>query len=60
MDMNWTKATGAAELVAVPPAGATKRGREDMETQLALGAASRIFDLQRAGLNLRSIAIGGK
>ena len=60
MDMNWTKSTGAAELIAVPPAGATKRGREDMETQLALGAASRIFDLQRAGLNLRSIAIGGK
>ncbi len=58
MDLVWSKSHGANELAAVPPAGATKRGREDMETQLALGLASKIFDLQRAGLNLRSVAIG--
>ncbi len=45
---------------AIPPAGATKRGREDMETQLMVGLATKIFDLQRAGLNLRAVAIGGK
>ena len=60
MDLSWSKASGATELAAMPPAGATKRGREDMETQLVLGLASRIFDLQRAGLNLRSVSIGGK
>jgi hypothetical protein len=60
MDLAWSKTHTASELAAIPPAGATKRGREDMETQLALGLASKIFDLQRAGLNLRSVAIGGK
>ena len=58
MDLTWSKTRNASELAAIPPAGATKRGREEMETQLALGLASKIFDLQRAGLNLRSIAIG--
>ncbi|NTW84838.1 MAG: hypothetical protein HGB30_01590 [Holophagaceae bacterium] len=58
MDLAWSKTRSASELAAIPPAGATKRGREDMETQLALGLASKIFDLQRAGLNMRSIAIG--
>ena len=58
MDLTWSKTRNASELTAIPPAGATKRGREEMETQLALGLASKIFDLQRAGLNLRSIAIG--
>ena len=58
MDLTWSKTLNASELAAIPPAGATKRGREEMETQLALGLASKIFDLQRAGLNLRSIAIG--
>ncbi|HEY3270733.1 MAG TPA: hypothetical protein VGJ89_05905 [Geothrix sp.] len=60
MDLAWSKTRTANELIAIPPAGATKRGREDMEIQLLVGLASRIFDLQRAGLNLRSVAIGGK
>jgi hypothetical protein len=60
MDLAWSKTRTANELIAIPPAGATKRGREDMEVQLMVGLASRIFDLQRAGLNLRSVAIGGK
>lgn len=59
MNLAWSKARGAT-FVAIPPAGATKRGREDLEIQLMVGLASRIFDLQRAGLNLRSVAIGGK
>jgi hypothetical protein len=60
MDLNWSKTRTANDIAAMPPAGATKRGREDMETQLMVGLAAKIFDLQRAGLNLRSVAIGGK
>jgi len=60
MDLSWSKTRTAADIAAMPPAGATKRGREEMETQLLVGLASKIFDLQRAGLNLRSVAIGAK
>jgi hypothetical protein len=60
MDLAWSKSRSAADIGAIPPAGATKRGREDMETQLMVGLASKIFDLQRAGLNLRSVAVGSK
>jgi hypothetical protein len=60
MDLSWSKTRTVADIAAIPPAGATKRGREDMETQLLVGLASKIFDLQRAGLNLRSVTISGK
>jgi len=60
MDLTWAKGRTGADIAAIPPAGATKRGREDMETQLMVGLATKIFDLQRAGLNLRAVAIGGK
>ncbi len=60
MDLNWSKGRTAADVAAIPPAGATKRGREDMETQLLLNLATKIFDLQRAGLNLRAVSISGK
>jgi len=60
MDLAWSKGRTAAEIAAIPPAGATKRGREDMETQLLLNLATKIFDLQRAGLNLRAVSISGK
>jgi hypothetical protein len=60
MDLAWSKTHTAADIAAIPPAGATKRGREELETQLLVGLASKIFDLQRAGLNLRSVTISGK
>jgi hypothetical protein len=60
MDLAWSKSRTAAEIAAVPPVGASKRGREEMETQLMVGLASKIFDLQRAGLNFRSVAISAK
>ncbi len=60
MDLSWAKGANSADLAATPPVGATKRGREEMETQLTVGLASKIFDLQRAGLNLRSVAVGSK
>ena len=58
MDLAWSKTGTGADLAAIPPAGATKRGREELETQLIVGLAAKIFDLQRAGLNLRSVAVG--
>lgn len=60
MDLAWSKTRTTADIAAIPPAGATKRGREEMETQLLVGLAAKFFDLQRAGLNLRAVAIGGK
>ena len=60
MDLSWSKSRTAADIAAMPPAGATKRGREELETGLIVGLAGKIFDLQRAGLNLRSVAISGK
>lgn len=60
MDLGWSKTRTVADIASLPPAGATKKGREELETQLMVGLAGRIFDLQRAGLNLRSVAIGGK
>ncbi len=60
MDLAWSKTRTAADIAAIPPAGATKRGPVEMETQLLVGLAAKIFDLQRAGLNLRAVAVGGK
>jgi hypothetical protein len=60
MDLAWSKTRTVADIAAIPPAGATKRGPVEMETQLLVGLASKIFDLQRAGLNLRAVAVGGK
>jgi hypothetical protein len=60
MDLAWSKSLTGAAIAAIPPAGATKRGREEMETALLVGLAAKIFDLQRAGLNLRAVAISGK
>jgi hypothetical protein len=60
MDLSWSKTRKSTDIAAIPPAGATKRGREELETQMIVGLAGKIFDLQRAGLNLRSVAIGGK
>ena len=60
MDLAWSKGRTAADIAAIAAAGATKRGREDMETQLLLNLATKIFDPQRAGLNLRAVSISGK
>jgi hypothetical protein len=60
LDLTWSRAITANAIAAMPPAGATKRGREELETQLMIGLAGQIFDLQRHGLNLRSVAVGAK
>jgi hypothetical protein len=58
-DMNLTWATGkkASSIVTVPPPGAAKKGGDEMKTLLAVGLAGKILDLQRKGLNLRSVTL---
>ncbi|HJV22206.1 MAG TPA: hypothetical protein VJ570_05895 [Holophagaceae bacterium] len=58
--LSWSKDLQASALAAMPPAGATKVGREDLETRLLVGLAGQIMDLQRNGLNLRSVTLAGK
>jgi len=60
LDLAWSNLRGAADIAALPPAGATKRGREELESQLMIGLAGQIFDLQRRGLNLRSVAVASR
>ena len=60
LDLTWSRTLTVSAIAALPPAGATKRGREELETQLMIGLAGQIFDLQRHGLNLRSVAVGAK
>jgi len=58
MDLGWSKGKAPTSLVSVPPPGAVKKGGEEMKTMLAVGLAGRILDLQRKGLNLRSVTLG--
>lgn len=58
--MNWSKDLQPTSILTVPPAGATKKGREELETGLLVKLAGQIMDLQHAGLNLRSVALGAK
>ncbi len=60
LGMSWSKDLQPTSILTVPPAGATKKGREELETGLLVKLASQIMDLQHAGLNLRSVALGGK
>lgn len=60
LDLTWSRTLSPSAIAAMPPAGATKRGREELETQLMIGLAGQIFDLQRRGLNLRSVAVSAK
>ncbi len=58
--LSWSKDLRASALAAMPPTGATKVGREDLETRLLVGLAGQIMNLQRNGLNLRSVTLAGK
>lgn len=57
MGLVWSKGKKTASIVSVPPPGATKKGGDEMKTILAVGLAGRILDLQRKGLNLRSVTL---
>jgi hypothetical protein len=57
MGLTWNKGKKTASIVSVPPPGAAKKGGDEMKTLLAVGLAGRILDLQRKGLNLRSVTL---
>jgi hypothetical protein len=57
MSLTWNKGKKTAAILSVPPPGAAKKGGDEMKTLLAVGLAGRILDLQRKGLNLRSVTL---
>jgi len=57
MGLGWGKGRKTSSIVSVPPPGAAKKGGDEMKTLLAVGLAGRILDLQRKGLNLRSVTL---
>ena len=60
LDLVWNKTRKPSDIVTVPPVGATKKGREEMETLLLVNLASKVLDLQRSGFNLRSVTLTNK
>ncbi|HEX9082727.1 MAG TPA: hypothetical protein VF768_10630 [Holophagaceae bacterium] len=60
LDLAWSGNLTPASIAALPPAGAARRGKEELETQLGIALAGQIFNLQRQGLNLRSVAVSSK
>lgn len=56
LSLNWLK--DKKPVVTVVPPGANKRSLEDLEIALLTGIAGNILELQRAGLNLRSVSLG--
>ena len=60
MDLAWSGNLTPAAIAALPPAGAARRGKEELETQLGIALAGQIFNLQRQGLNLRSVAVSSR
>ena len=57
LNLSWSKDRKSNTIATVPPAGASKKGREDLETGLLVNLAGQILDLQRNGLNLRSVTL---
>lgn len=60
LNLTWSGNLGPQALAALPPAGATKKGREELETLLLVTLAGQIMELQRSGLNLRSVTLASK
>lgn len=60
LDLGWSSNLTPAAIAALPPAGAARRGKEELETQLGIALAGQIFNLQRQGLNLRSVAVSSR
>ncbi len=56
LTLTWAK--DKKPVVSVVPPGANKRSLEDLEIALLTGIAGNILELQRAGLNLRSVSLG--
>jgi len=60
LSLAWAKGKKSSSIQSVPPPTANKRSSEDLEIALLTGVAQNILELQRSGLNLRSVAIAGK
>jgi hypothetical protein len=60
LDLSWASGRKASSIVSIPPPGATKKGREELETLLLVGMAGKVLDLQRSGFNLRSVTLTNK
>ena len=57
LDLAWSKTKKPGSIVTIPPMGATKKGREEMETMLLVNLAGKVLDLQHSGFNLRSVTL---
>ena len=60
LNLAWAKGRKASSIRSVPPPTASKRSSEDLEIALLTGLAQNILELQRSGLNLRSVSLSGK
>ena len=60
LDLAWSKTRKPSSIVTIAPLGATKKGREEMETLLLVNLAGKVLDLQRSGFNLRSVTLTNK
>jgi len=60
LDLAFAKNRKVSSIVSVPPPTATKKGREELETLLLVGAAGKMLNLQTKGLNLRSLSLANK
>jgi hypothetical protein len=60
LDLSWSKTRKLSDIRTIPPLGATRKGREEMETLLLVNLASKVLDLQRSGFNLRSVTLTNK
>lgn len=58
LDMAWS--SGHKHIASVPPPSSTKKGREELEIMLLVGAAGNIVELQRNGLNFRAFSLAGR
>lgn len=60
LNLSWAKGKKSSSIQSVPPPTANKRSSEDLEIALLTGLAQNILELQRSGLNLRSVSLAGK
>jgi hypothetical protein len=58
--LNWVKDLKSSTIVSVPPPGAAKKGRDELESLLMVTLAGELLELQRNGLNLRSVSLTRK
>ena len=60
LQLTWGQGRKVSSIQSVPPPTANKRSSEDLEIALLTGLAQNILELQRSGLNLRSVSLAPK